>query len=65
MFVSKFLDKDTYIFSIPHHNWTYRKEMGKKIKLTHAPIGFNHPQYKPQLITAMNQSIDTIENDKV
>lgn len=65
LYVSKIKNQGTYIFSIPYHNWSYLKENGKEINLIHAPSGFYHPQYKPHLITAMNQSIDIIENDKI
>lgn len=65
MFVSKLPDSDTYIFSIPHYNWVYRKGFGEEIKINDAPSGLNHPKYKSQLIAAMNQSIDIHKKNKI
>ncbi|MFJ8235394.1 hypothetical protein ACIQ34_06525 [Ureibacillus sp. NPDC094379] len=62
MVVSKWFDSETYIFSIHTYNWVYRKKPYQEIIINYAPIGFNHPQYKSQLIAAMNQSIEIIMN---
>lgn len=65
MFISKYLHENTYIFSIPYHDWTYQKDAAQDINLTYAPSGYNHPNNKARLIAAMNEAIQIIESDKI
>lgn len=65
MFVSRYLDNNTYIFCIPYHNWTYEKENGKEINFPSGPSSFKYEKYKHQLINAMNEAIEIIENNKM
>lgn len=63
MFVSKWQDSDTYIFTIPVYSWIYRKKPNEEINFKYAPSGFNHPHYKTQLIAAMNKIIELINKN--
>ncbi|MDI7741536.1 hypothetical protein QMK38_05940 [Lysinibacillus fusiformis] len=63
MLISKYLYDNTYIFSIPYHDWSYQKDADKEINFTYAPSGYNHPENKARLIEAMNEAIRIIEND--
>jgi hypothetical protein len=63
MFVSKFPELSSYIFSIPIHRWTYIKADDEPIDFMNGPGPFHYEKYKKQLIDAMYEAISIIENE--
>ncbi len=61
MYVSKNTDINTYIFSIPFHNWAYEVKKDNVIQLQYGPSAFRYPQFKNQLIIGMQKAIDLLE----
>jgi hypothetical protein len=65
MFVSKFPQINSYIFSIPAHNWTYVKYEDEEINFMYGPSSFRYEKYKRQLIAVMYRAVSIIENESV
>jgi hypothetical protein len=63
MFVSKFPQINTYLFSIPAHKWSYIKYENEEINFMYGPSSFRYEKYKGQLIDAMYRAISIIENE--
>lgn len=61
MYVSKCSDTNTYIFSIPFHNWAFEVNKDKVINFQYGPSAFRYPQFKTQLVKVMQKAIDMIE----
>ncbi len=50
--------KDDFIFSIPHHNWSYYKAGKGEVEVT-GPSSFRYPAYNEILINEMNRAMDS------
>lgn len=48
--VSKNLDKNSYILTVPFYHWSYEQENGKEILFHGGPSSFRYDKYKPYLL---------------
>jgi hypothetical protein len=63
MFVLKFPQINSYLFSIPVHKWAYIKYENEEINFMYGPSLFRYEKYKGQLIDAMYRAVSIIENE--
>jgi hypothetical protein len=63
MFVLKFPQINSYLFSIPVHKCAYIKYENAEINFMYGPSLFRYEKYKGQLIDAMYRAVSIIENE--
>jgi hypothetical protein len=51
--------KDDFVFSIPHHNWSYYKAGKGEVEVT-GPSSFRYPAYNKILINEMSRAMEAV-----